>query len=244
MSDDTATEAASPDSELDSLEPASTEERISVDEQLLEWQFFRPSIPLTRRIWLLNEKLGSAYFDNELARLTADEPEPDLGDEVTQDQNWFKGILARVSEIVLHYEEGSPHLKLSDDEFDSFFQKMISERIYNHLAMLHRTPHAQSGGAFSLHEELTEGIVEKIGLGASQHHKTNPGLRSDCETALNDLADEFEKWFIGEHKGYYPTVWGEIRASAAAAKAATANALILTPNVRRGLAFTAGGGKG
>ena len=229
------------------FESTSTEEAVDlIDESVIgqylyQWRFFSPSVDLTKRIWQLNDRLGTDYFDNELKKLTEHEPEmPELS-EATEDPNWLKRILARVSEIVFHEDERSGgDSNLSDDEFTALLQKVISERIYNHLAMLFRSPHAKKGGAFSVREELTEGMVEKIGLGLCLHAKTNDILRADCEAALNDLAAEFQKWFIEEEKGMYPTVWGEICASNVEMPQNGRSVLILEPDVQSGGWFAVG----
>jgi len=209
-----------------------------IDPQLLKWRFFSPSLDLTKRIWQLNDALGSEYFEKEFERLTRDEPDvPELAEEVTEDPNWLKRILSRVSEIIFHEdEEAGNETKLSDEEYIVLLKKIISERIYNHLAMLFRSPHAKKGGAFSLQKELTRGMVEKLGFGLSLHRKTRSALRADCEVALNDLAKEFQEWFVVERKGAYSTVWGEICASAKDVPQNSEPVLILTPDVPRGLA--------
>lgn len=210
------------------------------DSQLLRWKFFLPSVELTKRIWQLNDALGTEYFEREFQRLTKDEPEvPELAQEVTEDPNWLQRIVSKVSEIVFHKDEDTDSQKLSDEEFVAVLQKVISERIYNHLAMLFRSPHARKGGAFSLQKELTRGMVEKLGLGLSLNRKTNSAVRADCEVALNDLADEFQKWFVVKQKGAYSTVWGEVYSSAKNVPQNGEPVLILTPDVTRGITFVA-----
>lgn len=211
--------------------------------QLLKWRFFSPSVDLTKRIWQLNDALGTEYFEKEFERLTKHEPDvPELAEEVTEDPNWLRRILTRVSEIVFHEDEDSRNdSKLSDAEFTVLLQKIISERVYNHLAMLFRSPHAKKGGAFSLQKELTKGIVEELGLGLYLHPKTSGTLRTNCEVALNDLANEFQEWFVVKQKGAYSTVWGEIYAYAGAVPPNSEPVLILTPHVDQGVAFGAAG---
>jgi hypothetical protein len=218
-------------------------EELLVDEQLQEWQFFLPSPDLAKRILHLNEKLGGEYFEREYEQLhTSEEGVPLQLSEGAEKPGWLRDLFIRVSNIVFQHNEdaeSTDRAGLSDQEALSLFQKFISERIYNHLAMLARSPHAKQGGGFSIHEELTVQIAEKIGLGLYLDRNTAESLRMECEATLYNLAEQFQHWFIEERKGVYKTVWAEVRATRPPQQSNETGTLILTPDVRQGAAVVA-----
>ena len=171
-----------------------------VEQVISEWIFFSPSPELTRLILVQNDKLGSEYFRKQLQ----------LGTGLVERQweNFLPG-LQKAFDILFHKSEQKESERQSDEEIISGFQAFFSERIFNHLAMLSRTPYARSG-TYSIKEELTMELAEKIGLGLYLHEKTPLDLRDETEIILLRLAGEFQYWLIEEHQGVFRTVWGSM----------------------------------
>jgi hypothetical protein len=82
--------------------------------------------------------------------------------------------------------------------------------MYDHLAMLCRSPHARKGGDFSLKQEFTRGIASKIGLGMYFEKETEPEHIEAVENALHRLAENFESWFEKERGGFLEATFGEV----------------------------------
>jgi len=201
------------------------------NELLYRWKFFLPSRDLVRDVLRLNDKLGSAYFDAEfdaLARAEGGGP----SEEPVKDVNWFRWLFRQTSDAISHGEgDGERRGKSEEDEL-SFFRASISERIFNHLAMLARSRYAAQGGEFSIREELTAELAEKIGLGLYLHHKTSPDLRAEAESVLLRLAGEFQHWLVVVRGGVFGATWGLIHTSGRRVAGAGGDALtlILTPD--------------
>ena len=215
------------------VEEQSVEEAV-VEGLLAGWKFFAPKHELTRELLLLNDELGDAYFEEEYDRLPVegvpkgrnrrgsralgrgleklarsggggDEEEP------IEDGNWFRWLYQQASGILFHGDEGAARRReQTDDESVEFFRAYVSERVFNHLAMLARSRHARKGGSFSIRNELMREIAEKIGLGLYLHEKTAPQLRSQGEEFLLRLAGEFQQWLVKEQRGVFVTTWGGI----------------------------------
>jgi len=171
-----------------------------VEDLISTWIFFSPSLELTKLILELNDKLGSQYFRQHY--------QPGTG-PTAEDSQTFRQGLQKAFDILFHKSEQRKFEDQSEEEIISGFQAFFSERIFNHLAMLSRTPYARSG-TFSIREELTIELAEKIGLGIYLHEKTLPELREETEKVLLRLAWEFQHWFIGVQNGFFSTVWGSL----------------------------------
>lgn len=203
-----------------------------VEGLLAGWTFFAPKHKLTRELLLLNDELGGAYFEEEYKNLAADdEPEPIWEDggnilsrvlekltgsraeeqEPVQDRNWFRWLYLQASETLFHGDAGAAHRrKQSEDEAVEFFRTYVSESVFNHLAMLSRSRHARRGGCFSIRNELTREVAEKVGLGLYLHEKTAPELRTRGDELLLKLAGDFQNWLVDEQHGVFVTTWGGI----------------------------------
>lgn len=228
-------------------------EKGTVDNLIKKWKFFLPKIDSVQRILSLNERIGDEYFQKEyknLLRKEGDfsESEKDVQfEENLKNPSWHKMLFDRISQIMFHYEseEGQRHSAMSDEEFLSFSRKHISERIYNHLAMLARSPHTAKGKSFSLREELTEELAEKIGLGMYLTDNISAKLKVEVQNVLYELAEDFEQWFVDEKKGRFSTIFGEIYSvekwSEISSDKKIGNALVLSPDVRQGRTFVAKG---
>jgi hypothetical protein len=205
-------------------------------ELLHRWKFFRPSPDLVRDVLRLNDKLGGAYFEGEYAALDAREG-GGSGEEPVKDVNWFRWLFRQASDAISHGEdEGTERRGESEEDELSFFRASISERVFNHLAMLARSRHAAQGGAFSIREELTAELAEKIGLGLYLHRKTSSELRAEAESVLLRLAGEFQHWLVVLKGGRFGTTWGQIYASGNRVVGVGDDSLnlILTPDVEAG----------
>lgn len=203
---------------------------LAADELLEEFKFFAPSLDLAREILRLNDELGDAYFNGEYEEIAAREGIARHAKEPIKYGIWFRWLFRKVSGIVSHDGAKSARGRIkSEDEAVPF----ISERIFNHLAMLSRSPHAKKGKPFSIREELTKEIAEKLGLGLILHEKTSPLLRARGEEVLLQLAREFQRWFIDERAGRFTTLWGDMGNfnKAVALELGNSCSLLLIPNV-------------
>lgn len=185
-------------------------EGIFIEDLIKTWKFYEPPIPLVAEILRLNEELGDEHMNREYEQLSKTEGSyPELDEEAVADKSWLMRLFNQVSEIIFHDREDRRNRpRASEDESLSFFQKFVAERIYNHLAMLSRSPHAKKGGTFSIREELTEEIAEKLGLGLYLDEKTGFKLRAQTEATLLELAGDFQQWFTEKLPGIYSTTWG------------------------------------
>lgn len=182
---------------------------IAADEFLEDLKFFAPSLDLARKILRLNDELGEAYFSREYEELAAREGVLSDSREPIKYGIWFRWLFRKVSGILSHGEERHARRRIkSEEESASLLRPFISERVFNHLAMLSRSPHAKQGKPFSIREELTVEIAEKLGLGLILHEKTSLALRSRGENVLLQLAREFQHWLVDKRRGSYVTTWG------------------------------------
>jgi hypothetical protein len=160
------------------------------------------------------EKLGDSYLEDEYHRSRATESEEHaeevkaLESEVAKKKNGFGLLLGQVAGLLLGRERS-----LADPPEESIAQQQsfISQRIYNHMAMLGSTPRTLRGEAFSIHKELTEGIAEKIGLGLYLSPRIDAVLRQETQTVLVQLAREYQEWLIQKtQEEPLQTTWGFI----------------------------------
>lgn len=223
------------ESEEDDLESA---EIAFVAELFHRWEFFVPSPNLARDTLRLNDELGDAYFDAEYAAADAGEGDhPSKGP--LKDVDWIRWLFGQASSVLSHGEEETVRRWESEEEMLSFFRASISERIFNHLAMLARSRHAAQGGAFSIREELTAELAEKIGFGLYLHPKTSPDMRARAEGLLLRLAGEFQHWLVEVKGGASENMWGIIYAAGRRVVRIGDDSLhlILTPDVEAGAGF-------
>lgn len=184
-----------------------------VDNFLASLKFFPTPRTIAARILQLNQALGDSFIEGEFEALSSGSL-PSIEDEsVEKSPGWVNSLIAKVSSILFHGEHAySEQPNLSGEELVSFFQKVISERIYDHLSFLSMSPHAKEGLSFSIMEELTDGIAEDVGLRLYRHSEMPQSLREQAGDALFDLAAEFQRWLLEERGGSYTAGWGEIRA--------------------------------
>jgi len=209
-----------------------------LNNRLSEWKFFLLPVPLVTRILRLSEEIGDHYFDKEYDEIVHRE---DLASaypsELNPEPGWLKRLFSDISGMLFHQEEDVESRKsLSEEEWIRFFQKVMSEKIFAHLAMLSRSPHAKKGGSFSIQEELTVEIAEKLGLGPCLHADTPTRLREDCLITLMDLAYEFQRWLVAEQDGIYATIWGGLCSSEkeeVARESDLSPLLVLQPDVQK-----------
>lgn len=208
-----------------------------------ELKFFAPSPDLAQDILRLNDELGKAYFDNEYEEIATNaEPAPVPEVEPIKDENSFREFFKNVANILLHNdEEDSQRPEQSEEAIIAFFQAFIAERVFNHLAMLSRSSYAKRGHPFSIRDELTKEIAEKLGLGLYLHQKTSVELRAAAEDVLLRLAVEFQHWFMEKREGRFITTWGSIYASGLDIVRGdnSTHFLILIPDVETGEAHAA-----
>ena len=182
------------------------------DEIIAEWKFFVVPVDITRAILSLNERIGSEYLKMEYEKLglpiNEDRDIDDSLGDLKSDGDIREG-LDRARKILFHEGEHANDFTQPEDEILSSFQTLFSERIFNHLAMLSRSRYA-SEGTYSILEELTIELAEKIGLGMYLHHKTAPDLRAEAERILFRLALEFQRWFIQKHQCLFFATWGAL----------------------------------
>ena len=186
---------------------------VTVKEFLKSVRFFTTPRPIAQRILLLNQELGDRIIEGEIAALSSGQALPSEHQVFERNETWVNSIIKKISSVMFHEEEPSPEQSDEAGEEVSYFQKTVSERIYDHLSLLSLSPHAKSGRSFSIKEELTDGIAEDVGLGVYRHPQIPEELRSRAEIALHDLAGEFQRWLIEDRGGVYSAGWAEIRAT-------------------------------
>jgi hypothetical protein len=210
-------------------------EDVGVEEFLNSVRFFTTPRPIAQKILLLNQELGDSVFDSEIAALSSPQTLPSEQPVFERNETWVNTIIKKISSVLFHEEEPSPEQADVAGEEVSFFQKTVSERIYDHLSLLSLSPHAKKGKPFSINEELTDGIAEDLGLGVYRQSHIPEELRRRAELALYDLAGEFQRWLIEDRGGVYSTGWGEIRATSLRNEASPSSRAViwLEPDVQR-----------
>lgn len=188
-------------------------EDVGVREFLNSVRFFTTPRPIAQKILLLNQELGDSIIDGEIAALSSGQTPPSEHQVFERNETWVNSIIRKISSVLFHEEEPSPEQADVAGEELSFFQKTVSERIYDHLSLLSLSPHAKSGRAFSIKEELTDGVAEDLGLGVYRQTQIPAELRKRTELALHDLAGEFQHWLTEDRGGVYSAGWGEIRST-------------------------------
>jgi hypothetical protein len=188
---------------------SSLKNELLVEQALSKWRFFPAPEGLVSEILLLSDKLVDKHLNQEL------EEELELDGEETneladKDEGWFKTAFNEVSQILFHGSDKNQSVDFQDrTESISYYQSLISERIYNHLARLSRSAYAKQGGSFSIREELTEELAGKIGLGLYLRLDQNHELRQECNRVLFYLALSFQNWLLAREE-FYVAPWGII----------------------------------
>ena len=209
------------------------------DVLMKEWRFFIPKAPLVSRILELREELGDSYFEHEYKSFEAQASNFELHEELQEasallEKNFpRKGLLQQLFDQVSTIF-GFARDENSRNESVALYQSFISETIYDHLAMLGRSPGTMRGRAFSIRQELTEGIAEEIGLGLYLTPEITEDLHYQSETVLLKLAGDYQNWFLAdERQGKFETTWGFIYSSERKLTEEERNAhpLILIPDV-------------
>lgn len=188
-------------------------EDVGVKKFLNSARFFTTPRPIAQKILLLNQELGDSIIDGEIAALSSGQTPPSEPHVFERNETWVNSIIKKISSVLFHEEEPSPEQTDVAGEEVSFFQKTVSERIYDHLSLLSLSPHAKRGKSFSIKEELTDGIAEDLGLGVYRQTQIPAELRKRTEVALHDLAGEFQRWLTEDRGGVYSAGWGEIRST-------------------------------
>jgi len=185
-------------------------EEIFVDDFLETLKFFSPPLVIVARIHRINQQIGDCLIDEELDRISFSE---ESGKEEDIPQGLIRNIIRQLSSILFSepVDEVSGDREVSKSEILSFFQKFISERIYDRLSLLALSPHAKEGGSFSLGEELTGGIAEDIGLGVCMRRGKENYLCREGWDALADLACAFQEWLVLDRNGNFVAEWGVVR---------------------------------
>ena len=210
-----------------------------VDALIEEWKFFIPEAPLVSRILTLREELGDNYFEHEYKSFEAQasklESHADLQEASAQLEKGSprKGVLQhlfdQVAQVFGFANDESP-----GTESVALYQSFISETIYDHLAMLGRSPGTMRGHPFSIRRELTEGIAEEIGLGLYLTPEISEDLHDRSEKLLLELAGDYQSWLLDdERQGTFETTWGYICTSdrELPKKLRDSHPLILIPDV-------------
>lgn len=189
-----------------------------VDALIEEWKFFTPKEPVVRRILALREELGDSYLEQEYQSFekqasdlesNADLQEASaLLEKNSPRKGLFQQLFDQVSTIF-----GFAGEEDSRNESVALYQSFVSETIYDHLAMLGRSPGTMKGHNFSIRQELTEGIAEEIGLGLYLTPEISADLRNQSEIVLLQLAGDYQKWLVEEQQGMFETTWGYICSS-------------------------------
>lgn len=192
-----------------------------IDDLLEKWKFFPPSTSLVQDILRLSESLSDGYLDDEYrghreaaSATGSDEHEEDirtLEAEMAKNKNGFQ-LFKRVAAVLgVGQREKTQVMVSSLDDFITYHQSFITERIYNHLAMLARTPGTLRGEPYSIQTELTERLARKIGLGLYKSPRIESELRNEAESVMLRLAVEYQNWLLEKtQKEPLQTTWGYI----------------------------------
>lgn len=182
---------------------------ILLESQLSQWRFFEPPAPIVEQILELNERLVESHLEHEEQSLK-DQEEP-IDSDVAEEPSRLNQFFAEAADILFH-DRGNDQRDnmVNSNQPITYFQSIIGERIYNHLAMLSRSPHAKEGGTFSIREELTEELAGKIGLGLYLRLNTDDELRKETNYVLLNLALEFQNWLLEERREVYFAPWGVV----------------------------------
>jgi len=183
------------------------------------WKFYLPDRGITDEILRLSEAMGDDYRSRKYETLYQKERDslfddiPDISDDERRaledrlkDKTWLGSMVDMLSDVIFHNKKKNE--RTQDEEY-VYFQKFVAEKMYNHLAMLARTRHAQEGGEFSLKEEFTAEIAPKLGLGLYLQDSTPETLSRKADEVLNRLAAEFESWFV-ERGGILDATFGQV----------------------------------
>jgi len=194
----------------DRLDLLSLKQELLLRHQLAEWRFFPPPEDIVREILRLSDKLVDNHLDYETAQEEDELEGEEINELADKDPGWFREVFNEVSEILFHGSKESQREDFGNGtESISYYQSLVGERIYNHLARLCRSAYAKQGGSFSIREELTGEIAGKIGMGLYLRLDQNDDLRQECDRALVYLALSFQNWLI-ERKEVYVAPWGII----------------------------------
>lgn len=198
--------------------PQERQERY-IDDLLESWKFFPPSKPLVRDMLQLQECLSDGYLDDEYRR-TRESASENISAEHDEDvkvlesqikkKYGFELLFSKAASVFGVAQREKQRESSADDQIRQH-QSFVSERIYNHLAMLGRTPGTMAGEAFSIREELTMRLAEKVGLGLYLSPRIDNELRQEGEGVMLRLAGEYQDWLLDKTQdGPLPTTWGYI----------------------------------
>lgn len=216
-----------------------------IDKLISGWEFYLPDHKLAERILKLNDQIGDEYFRERYWNLQNNNDEDldlknvERDQEINENFNnpvWHKDIFNQIKSILFHDEE-SPDYSHKEDV--TLFRKYISERMYNHLAMLSRSPHAKKGGAFSIWDDVALEISGKIGLGLYFSDQISGDDRAEIEGVLKELAENFEEWLIDKKVGRFSATFAVVVSIERSNESSPGNKLILVNDVRNKRVLTA-----
>lgn len=200
--------------------------------------FFLPEKEDTDEILALNEEMNREYRERQFQRVFRKDGElretentkelnPEDFKRSPEDVSWHKRLLAGLSSVLFH-KDNEP--EISDEEFSSFFQKDVAERIFDHLAMLARG-YKEGNEPLSIMRELTEGIVSVLGLKLARHENTPEEFKKRTGRVLHRVAWDFQNWLLYIQHGHYPAMFGGIYTQMPAQMPQKGNVLLLDPDV-------------
>jgi hypothetical protein len=202
--------------------------------------FFLPDRTITNEILALNEEMNKEYLDREFQEVfgsdglrITDKTEvlnPADFEKHPGDDSWRGRLLEGISKALFH-DDNKP--EISEQEFSSFFQKDIAERIFDHLAMLARTGYEEGDEPFSINEELRTRMISKLGLKLSRHEKTSNVYKTRTAAVLHHLAWHFQRWLLYDHRGHHSALFGEIYADAPGAEYRKGAFVVLNGDVEK-----------
>lgn len=214
-----------------------------VDTLIEEWKFFTPKEPVVIKILALREELGDSYLEHEYQSFEAQASDFESHADLQEASALLEQISPRKGLLQQLFDQVSSIFGFASDEDSrnesvALYQSFISETIYDHLAMLGRSPGTMNGHSFSIRQELTEGIAEEIGLGLYLTSEISDDLRNQSETVLLQLAGDYQKWLLDEQQGMFETTWGYICSSDRELTKEMRNShpLILVPDVASAVA--------
>lgn len=193
-----------------------------------DWKFYQPKGAICKEILRVNKLIGNEYFDRRFEHIESSGEETKKRSDKFEEKvkNFEEGLNTEIREFESDendHDQARPSLtekllnfarnllggQRTDDALERF-EKKVTEDIYDHFAMLSLDAHSSRPEGFSLKRELTQRMAADFGLNLYLTDKISPGLKDDAKAVLTDLAEDFEKWFIDEKKGYVETTFGKI----------------------------------
>jgi hypothetical protein len=202
--------------------------------------FFLPHRTITDELLALNEEMNDDYLAREFNELVVKKAGPEKngnrpgpGPEGHRKKGptnakWHKRALEGLAKMLFH-NDNEP--EISDEEFGEFFQKDVTERIFDHLSLLARPDYNEGDEPYSILDLFTRRLASNLGLKLIWLDETPETFKERAQDVLHRLAWDFQNWLLKIHDGYYPALFGGIYAKPPPLMAEKDGILVLFPDV-------------